>query len=134
MLRGRDHAFPGGAPSRLGRRLAPRRTRQPRLRAELCCTCLPIEVEEGDETRVERLLDQMLEHQTPSRRFMSYGTSRMSPEPVWGSLLCDTHAITEVLVRFGRAEDPRFEPRWTACAKIWCSRPRVAPGRASPTQ
>jgi hypothetical protein len=63
----------------------------------------------GDEPRVERLLDQMLEHQTSSGRFTSYGSSRLSAEPVWGSLLCDTHAITEVLVRFGRAEDPRVQ-------------------------
>jgi hypothetical protein len=61
----------------------------------------------GDEPRVEQLLDQMLEHQNPSGRFTSYGSSRLLPEPVWGSLLCDTHAITEVLVRFGRAEDSR---------------------------
>ncbi|HEY5247414.1 MAG TPA: hypothetical protein VIJ15_03050 [Dermatophilaceae bacterium] len=60
----------------------------------------------GDEPRVERLLDSFLDHQDPSGRFASFGTSRASAEPVWGSLLCDTHAITEVLVRFGRADHP----------------------------
>jgi hypothetical protein len=63
----------------------------------------------GDDARVEHVLDQMLEHQSPSGRFMTYSSSRLSPVPVWGSLLCDTHAITEVLVRFGRGEHPRVQ-------------------------
>jgi hypothetical protein len=61
----------------------------------------------GDDPRIDRLLDIMLEHQGEEGRFRSFGSSRMSREPVWGTLLCDTHAITEVLVRFGRADDPR---------------------------
>jgi len=60
----------------------------------------------GDEPRVESLLDSFLDHQDPRGRFTSFGTSRASAAPVWGSLLCDTHAITEVLVRFGRADHP----------------------------
>lgn len=60
----------------------------------------------GDEARVECLLDSFLDHQDPSGRFTSFGSSRASPTPGWGSLLCDTHAITEVLVRFGRAHHP----------------------------
>ena len=60
----------------------------------------------GDEVRVESLLDSFLDHQDRSGRFTSFGTSRASPTPVWGSLLCDTHAVTEVLVRFGRADHP----------------------------
>jgi hypothetical protein len=59
----------------------------------------------GDEAR-ESLLDSFLDHQDPSGRFTSFGTSRASSTPVWGSLLCDTHAITEVLLRFGRADHP----------------------------
>jgi hypothetical protein len=61
----------------------------------------------GDNARIERLLDVMLEHQGEDGRFRSYGSSRVSREPVWGALLCDTHAITEALVRYGRADDPR---------------------------
>jgi hypothetical protein len=61
----------------------------------------------GDDPAIERMLDQMLEHQDPEGRFASCGTSRASPEPAWGALLCDAHAVAEVLVRFGRAEDPR---------------------------
>jgi hypothetical protein len=56
----------------------------------------------GDDSRVERLLDSFLDHQDPGGRFTAFGTSRASSMSVWGSLLCDTHAITEVLVRFGR--------------------------------
>jgi hypothetical protein len=29
----------------------------------------------------------------------------MSPTPAWGALLCDSHAITDALLRFGRATD-----------------------------
>ena len=64
-------------------------------------------VRSGDDPRIDRLLDIMLEHQGEEGRFWSFGSSRMSREPVWGALLCDTHAITEVLVRYGRAGDPR---------------------------
>ncbi|MFA5786246.1 MAG: hypothetical protein WDA71_04545 [Actinomycetota bacterium] len=60
-----------------------------------------------DDLHVERLLDQMLDHQEPNGRFASFGTSPVVKKPAWGSVLCDTHAITEVLVRYGRAEDPR---------------------------
>jgi hypothetical protein len=66
-------------------------------------------VQARDEPRIERLLDQMLEHQDTSGRFLSYGSSRVSAAPVWSSLLCDTHAITEVLVRFERAADTRVQ-------------------------
>jgi len=61
----------------------------------------------GEDPRIERLLDAMLDHQGDESRFQSYGSSRVSREPAWGALLCDTHAITGVLVRYGRAEDPR---------------------------
>lgn len=61
----------------------------------------------GDDPKIEHLLDTMLAHQEENGWFLSYGTSRASPEPAWSALLCDTHAITEVLVRFGRANDPR---------------------------
>jgi hypothetical protein len=83
----------------------------------------------GDDAKVEHVLDQMLEHQSPSGRFMSYGSSRMSPVPVWGSLLCDTHAITEVLVRFGRGEDPRVQ---TALSRMHDDLTMTAQGRAWP--
>lgn len=61
----------------------------------------------GDDARVERVLDAMLRHQLPDGRFASFGQSRAAPGPAWGSLLCDTHAITDVLLRLGRGDDPR---------------------------
>ncbi len=61
----------------------------------------------GDDPRIERLLDSMLDHQEPNGRFASFGRSRASPEAAWGALLCDTHAVTEALVRYGRTDDPR---------------------------
>jgi hypothetical protein len=61
----------------------------------------------GDDERIERLLDAMLRHQLPDGRFASFATSREAPEGGWGSLFCDTHAIVDVLLRFGRGQDPR---------------------------
>jgi len=63
----------------------------------------------GEDERVERLLDAMLARQEPDDRFPSLGSFPGQAEAVWGSLPCDTHAITEVLVRFGRGADPRVE-------------------------
>jgi hypothetical protein len=64
-------------------------------------------VQAGDAPEVERLLDQLLAHQEPGGRFPSYASMRGGESPVWGALLCDSHAITGALVRFGRATDPR---------------------------
>lgn len=64
-------------------------------------------VAQGDSPRVERLLDSMLEHQEENGRFQAFGKVPGSDSPYWGSLLCDTHAITEVMLRFGRAAAPQ---------------------------
>ena len=61
----------------------------------------------GDHPRVDRALDQMLGHQDPEGRFTSFAPPRGADAPIWGALLCDTHAIIEVLVRFGFGPDPR---------------------------
>lgn len=63
----------------------------------------------GDSPHVERLLDSMLEHQTANGRFQAFGRAPGSDQPYWGSLLCDTHAITEVMLRYGRGDDPRVK-------------------------
>ncbi|MGY1735045.1 hypothetical protein ACI79L_03270 [Geodermatophilus sp. SYSU D00684] len=60
-----------------------------------------------DDPRVEHLLDRMLAHQEPSGRFPSYTALRHGDPPVRGELLCDSHAVTEVLVRSGRGDDGR---------------------------
>lgn len=61
----------------------------------------------GDFPEVEHLLDRMLAHQETTGRFASFAPQRRGEAPVWGALLCDAHAVTEVLVRFGRLGDPR---------------------------
>jgi len=63
----------------------------------------------GDDPRIERLLDQLLDHQLPDGRFLCYGRLRGFAQPQWSTLPCDTHAITEVLLRFGRGDDPRVQ-------------------------
>lgn len=95
----------------------------------------------GDDGRIERLLDAMLERQGEDDRFPSYGSYPRSAPPVWGALPCDTHAITEVLVRFGRAGDGRVQ---RAAARIeadlaatdqgpgWLCRPDPAVGFRGP--
>ncbi|MGE5485446.1 MAG: hypothetical protein ACM3X4_10550 [Ignavibacteriales bacterium] len=63
----------------------------------------------GDDPGIESILDKMLLHQAENGRFQAFGRIARAGDsgPSWGSLLCDTHAIIEVLIRFGRASDPR---------------------------
>ncbi len=63
----------------------------------------------GDDPRLERILDQMLAHQESDGHFTAFGGAGRGAEPAWGSLLCDTHVIVEVLIRFGRLADPRTQ-------------------------
>ncbi|MHB1342110.1 MAG: winged helix DNA-binding domain-containing protein [Coriobacteriia bacterium] len=63
-------------------------------------------VREGDFPRVDEALDLLLAHQDSQGRFESYGRYR-GGDARWGALLCDTHAITGALLRFGRGGDPR---------------------------
>jgi hypothetical protein len=64
-------------------------------------------VEAGDDPRIGYLLDQMLDHQDANGRFQSYAAERGSDLPVWGALLCDSHAVLDVLIRAGRADHPK---------------------------
>ncbi len=95
----------------------------------------------ADDPRIEGLLDRMLDHQDPDGRFQSYAPLRGSDAPVWGALLCDTHAITEVLVRFGRGGDPRVrvaldqmavDITLTAQGRAWPCRPDPVTGFRGP--
>ncbi|MFC3897115.1 hypothetical protein ACFOWZ_37045 [Lentzea rhizosphaerae] len=99
----------------------------------------------GDDEQVERLLDRMLAHQEDNGRFPSYAARRLTDAPVWGALLCDAHAVAEVLVRFGRERDPRVRAALrrmeddltgTAQGRAWPCIPHPVhgfrgPGRAS---
>jgi hypothetical protein len=95
----------------------------------------------GDDPRVDALLDAMLAHQDPDGRFQSFAPLRAGDRPAWGALLCDTHAITEVLVRFGRGDDPRVQVALdrmaadltvTAQGLAWPCRPDPATGFRGP--
>ncbi len=60
----------------------------------------------GDSPIVDAVIEAMLRHQDEAGRFATCATRRTSATPAWGALLCDTHAITDVLARFGRAAEP----------------------------
>jgi hypothetical protein len=66
-------------------------------------------VRAADDARIEAILSSMLEHQDEDGRFQAFGRWRGTDDPVWGAMLCDTHAITEVLARAGHAEHPAVE-------------------------
>jgi hypothetical protein len=95
----------------------------------------------GDSPIVERLLDQILEHQDHQGRFTSFGTLRSRSEPLWGALLCDTHAAADVLLRYGRGGDPRIgtavtsvaaDMQTTAQGPGWPCRPEAQTGFRGP--
>ncbi len=81
-----------------------------------------------DHPRVEGILDVMLEHQDDEGRFQGFGRLRSS-EAAWHALLCDSHAIVEVLLRFGRGDDPRVK---RALERMGADLVDLAQGRAWP--
>jgi hypothetical protein len=54
-------------------------------------------------------LDQLAAHADADGRFQMFAAERGIDLPRWAALLCDTHAITDVLLRFGRGADPRVQ-------------------------
>ena len=66
-------------------------------------------VQAGDDHRVDGALDAISNHQYDDGRFASFGRAPRHPEPLWGSLPCDTHLIADVLVRYGRTGDGAVE-------------------------
>ncbi len=60
----------------------------------------------GDFPEADSMVEAMLDHQDEAGHFEAYGKVRGMVEPVWSSLLCDSHVITEVLVRFGHGDHP----------------------------
>lgn len=94
----------------------------------------------GDDERVERVLDSMLRHHDSEGRFQGFGRLR-SPEPNWHALLCDSHAAVEILLRFGRGQDPRVHRALermeadlvdTAQGRAWPCRPDPSSGFRGP--
>jgi hypothetical protein len=60
----------------------------------------------GDLPVIDETLAAMLRHTDSEARFESYAVSRISRDGAWSALLCDTHAITDVLVRYVRQNEP----------------------------
>ncbi len=60
-----------------------------------------------DDPRIDRLLDQFLAHVDEDGRFQMFAAERGGETPEWGSLPCDTHAIADMLLAFGRGSDAR---------------------------
>lgn len=96
---------------------------------------------EDDDPRIERILDLMLEHQDDEGRFCSRAEWKRFPEPAWGALLCDAHAIAETLARYGRIGDPRLDAAFavmerdladTAQGRAWPCRPEPRTGFRGP--
>lgn len=65
-------------------------------------------VRAGDFPSIERILDRMLKHQADDGRFLTPGTTTggNGAEASWTSLPCDHLAILEVLLLFGRRDEP----------------------------
>ncbi|HET7247492.1 MAG TPA: hypothetical protein VFJ07_21960 [Streptosporangiaceae bacterium] len=113
----------------------------PRFAPHLLNLLADMGVTETDHPKIGRLLDQFLAHQDTGGRFLSFGAARAGQGPVWGSLPCDTHAVTEVLVRYGRAGDPRVvralariadDLTTTAQGRAWLCRPHTVTGFRGP--
>lgn len=83
----------------------------------------------GEHPRVDAVLATMLAHQDEDGRFTALGTDRATGTAAWSALLCDTHAITGVLVRYGFAAHPRTR---AAVARIAADLTTTAQGAAWP--
>ena len=117
---------------------------KPELTTNLLDLLADIGITAADDPRVGRLLDGMLACSDPDGRFMTRASQRTGP-PARGCLPCDTHAIADVLGRFGRAGDPRVRRALSAAeadlaptefGRAWLCRPDEVtgfrgPGRAS---
>ncbi len=81
----------------------------------------------GDFAEVEERLDAFLGHQHGSGRFEAFGEMPGRPKPEWGSMLCDTNVITDLLLRFGRGGDSRVS---RALDRLQADATRTPQGRA----
>jgi hypothetical protein len=113
----------------------------PRFAPNLLNLLADMGVRTGDSSRVDRVLAQMLAHQDTDGRFPSSASVRADEPPVWGSLLCERHAIIEVLIRYGYAHDARVRAGLdrmtgdlidTAQGSAWPCRPDPALGFRGP--
>jgi hypothetical protein len=113
----------------------------PRFAPNLMMLLFDHGVTPGDDPRIGRLLDQMLDHQDGDGRFEAYAARRAGESPVWGALLCDNHAVLDLLVRAGRAAHPKVQAglrrlaadvTQTAQGPAWPCRPHPVTGFRGP--
>jgi len=100
----------------------------PRYQPNLLHLLADMGVQAGDHAGVDAVIDDMLAHQDEVGRFLAFGRLR-GGEPTWSALLCDTHIITEVLIRFGRAGHPAVA---RALARVEADLAETTQGRAWP--
>lgn len=74
----------------------------PRFAPNLLNLLADMGIQESDDPRIGRLLDQMEGHKLDDGHYVAFGKASKTNEPVWGWVPCDSHAVAEVLVRFGR--------------------------------
>lgn len=60
----------------------------------------------GDFERIETLLDELTAERDRRGRFRAPVGTPARPKPDAGSLTCDANVVTDVLLRFGRTDDP----------------------------
>ena len=64
-------------------------------------------VRAGDDPRVDAAVEALLRHHDEAGRLATPSIiRRIGPDPVLSALLCDSHAIIDVLIRFGRTAHP----------------------------
>lgn len=88
----------------------------------------------GDDQRLDAVLEALLDRRDRSGRFRAPDATR--PKPDAGSLLCDSNAITDVLLRLGLGEDVRVkkavarlitDSEATPQGSAWCCVPEKRP-------
>ncbi len=88
-------------------------------------------VRAGDHPALDQALEDLVSHQDDRGHFQSRWSFR-SGEPSWRALPCDTLAITEVLLRYGRASDPRVQRAIAAAARAIGQTPQGRGWRCTP--
>ncbi|MCJ7827344.1 MAG: hypothetical protein MUP36_03800 [Demequinaceae bacterium] len=84
----------------------------------------------GDHPRVDAVIESLVQFHDEEGRLASPAIiKRIGPEPVLSALLCDSHAIVEVLVRFGGAEHPAVR---RALDRMGAALAQTVQGRAWP--
>lgn len=69
----------------------------------------------GDHPGVDAALLEMARHHDDAGHLATFAAPRQGAAPVWGALLCDNHAIVDVLLRYGR--DPADDPGLAAALR-----------------